>query len=47
LVFCVCGHLLIATHRSTSSCRASPCVLRIGLGGAGNRRRLVRCAGSS
>ncbi|KAJ7821798.1 hypothetical protein B0H13DRAFT_2681952 [Mycena leptocephala] len=33
---CVCGHLLIATHRSTSSCCASPRVLHIGLGSAGN-----------
>jgi hypothetical protein len=45
LVLCVCGHLLIATHRSTSSCYASPRVLRIGLGGAGNRRGLARYAG--
>ncbi|KAJ7869798.1 hypothetical protein B0H13DRAFT_2669965 [Mycena leptocephala] len=47
LVLCVCEHLLIATHRSTSSCYASPHVLRLGLGGAWNRRRLrlARCAG--
>jgi hypothetical protein len=42
---CVCGHLLIATRRSTSSCYASPRVLRIGSGGAGNRRGPARCAG--
>jgi hypothetical protein len=42
-VLCVCGHLLIATRRSTSSCYASPRVLRIGLGGAENRRGLARC----
>ncbi|KAJ7827717.1 hypothetical protein B0H13DRAFT_2680356 [Mycena leptocephala] len=45
LVFCVCGHLLIATRRSTSSCCASPRVLRIGVAGAGNRRGLAHCAG--
>ncbi|KAJ7874592.1 hypothetical protein B0H13DRAFT_1019783 [Mycena leptocephala] len=45
LVLCVCRHLLIATRQSTSSCYASPRVLRIGLGGAGNRRGLARCAG--
>jgi hypothetical protein len=47
LVFCVCGHVLIATHRSTSSGCTSPRVLRIGLGGAGNRRGLARCANAS
>jgi hypothetical protein len=42
LVLCVCAHVLIATRRSTSSC-----CLRIGLGDAGNHRRLrlARCAG--
>jgi hypothetical protein len=45
LVYCVHGHVLVATPWSTSSCYASPRVLHIGLGGAGNHRGLARCAG--
>jgi hypothetical protein len=45
LVLWVCGHVLLATCSSTSSWCASPHVLRIGLGGAGNRRGLACCAG--
>jgi hypothetical protein len=44
LVYCVYEHLLIATHRTISSCYASPRILRIG-SGAGNHRGLAHCAG--